>query len=53
MDNIFNETISNILEIYIAHETTICDDQDPPWINNKVQKAIREKYIVCRFYGIG
>ena len=30
MDNIFNETISNVLENYIPHETIICDDQDPP-----------------------
>ena len=53
MDNIFNETISNVLENYIPHETKICDDPDPPWINNNVQKAMEEKYIVCRFYGIG
>ena len=28
---------------YIPHETIICDDQDPPWINNKGKKAILEK----------
>ena len=43
MVNIFNETISNVLNNYIPHETIICDDQDPPWINNKVKKAMQEK----------
>ena len=43
MINIFNETISNTLNNYIPHETIICDDQDPPWINNKVKNAIQEK----------
>ena len=41
--NIFNETISNVLNNYIPHETIICNDQDPPWINNKVKKVIKEK----------
>ena len=43
MVSIFNETISNVLNNYILHETIICDDQDPAWINNKVKKAIQEK----------
>ena len=30
MVNIFNETISNVLNNYIRHETIICNDQDPP-----------------------
>ena len=38
MVNIFNETISNVLNNYIPHEAIICNDQDPPWINNKVKK---------------
>ena len=45
MGNIFNETISNVLSNYIPHETTICDDQDPSWINKKVKKAIQKKKI--------
>ena len=43
MVNVFNETISNVLNNNIPHETIIRDDQDPPWINNKVEKAILEK----------
>ena len=43
MDNIFNETVSNVLSNYVPHEPIICDDQYPQWINNKVKKAIQEK----------
>ena len=43
MVSISNETISNVLNKYIPHETIICDDQDPPWISKKVKKAIQEK----------
>ena len=43
MVNIFNETISNVLNNYIPHDTIICDNQDPLWINNKVKKAIQVK----------
>ena len=43
MVNIFNEAISNVLNNYIPHETIICDDQDPPWVNNKVKKTIQDK----------
>ena len=42
MVNIFKETISKVLNNYIPHETIICDDQDPPWINNQVKRE-REK----------
>ena len=30
MVNTFNETICNVLNTYIPHETKICEDQDPP-----------------------
>ena len=43
MDNIFNETISNVLSNYIPHDTIICDGQDPQWINNKVEKQYKKK----------
>ena len=43
MVNIFNETMSNVLNNYILHDTIICDDQDHPWINNKVKNAMQEK----------
>ena len=43
MVNIFHETISDVLNNYIPHETIIRNDQDPPWINYKVKKAIHKK----------
>ena len=46
MVKIFIEAISNVLNIYIPHETIICDDQDPPWINNKLKKVIQEKNLL-------
>ena len=32
---LFNRTIKNIISKYIPHEIIICDDRDPPWINNR------------------
>ena len=40
---LFNRTITNILSNYIPHEIIICDDRDPPWINNRVKELINEK----------
>ena len=31
--HMFNKTIKNIMSNYIPHETIICNDRDPPWIN--------------------
>ena len=39
---LFNRTIRNILSHYIPHEIIICDDQDPPWINNGVKKLMKK-----------
>ena len=36
--SVYNTTIKNILVNFILHETIICDDRDPPWINNKIKK---------------
>ena len=30
---LFNKTIKNIVSNYIPHETIVCNDRDPPWIN--------------------
>ena len=40
---LFNRTIKNILSNYIPHETIICDDKDPPWINSNIKQLIQEK----------
>ena len=39
--HLFKRTVKNILTLYrIPHETVICDDRDPPWINSKIKGLI-------------
>ena len=40
---LFHEIIKNILSNFIPHETIVCDDRNPPWINSKIRKLIFEK----------
>ena len=40
---LFNRIIKNILSNFIPHKIIICDDQDPPFINNRVKDLINEK----------
>ena len=39
----FNKTIKNIMSNYIPHETIICDDRDPTWINKDIKRLILDK----------
>ena len=41
--HMFNKTIKNIMSNYIPHETIICDDRDPPWINKDIKQIILDK----------
>ena len=41
--NTFHKTIPNILSNFIRHETSICNDRDPPWFNNKIKSLIHKK----------
>ena len=43
MVSIFNQTIINVLCNFIPHETVLCDDRDPPWMNKVIKKLIHEK----------
>ena len=43
MVHLFNRTIKNILRNFIPHETTTCDDRDPPWINCSIRRLIQDK----------
>ena len=43
MVSVCNTTIKNIMANFIPHETIICDDRDPPWINNRIKKLIYER----------
>ena len=35
--HLFNQTIKSILSNFILHETIVCDDRDPLWINSKIK----------------
>ena len=43
MVSVFNTTIKNIMANFIPHETIICDDRDPPWINNRIKQLIYKR----------
>ena len=40
---LFNKIIKNIVSNYIPSETIVCNDRDPPWINNNIKKLINDK----------
>ena len=40
---IFSNTVVNILNNYILHETKICDDRDPPWMTTKIKELVSQK----------
>ena len=40
---LFIRNIKNVLSNFRPHEIIICDDQDPPSINNRVEELINEK----------
>ena len=37
---LFTQTFQNIIFNYIPHETITCDDRNPPWIDEKIQKLV-------------
>ena len=37
---------------FIPHETIICDDRDPPWINNRIKQLIYERNSLYKVYRI-
>ena len=44
-----NKTIKNMSN-YIPHETIICDDRDPPWINKDIKQLILDKNHAYKSY---
>ena len=38
--HMFNKTFKNIMSNYIPHETIICNNKDPPWINKDIKQLI-------------
>ena len=52
MVSVLNTTIKNIMANFIPHETMICDDSDPPWINNRIKQLIYERNSLYKVYRI-
>ena len=46
----FNKTIKNIMSNHVPHETIICDDRDPPWINKDLKQLILDKNHAYKSY---
>ena len=46
----FTETLLNIIQNFIPHETIICDDRDPPWINKEIKKLMLERNLAFKSY---
>ena len=40
---LFNQTILNIFHNFIPNKTILCDDQDSPWMNEKIKSLIKKK----------
>ena len=40
----------NIVLNFIPHETVICDDRGPTWINTRIKKLIKGKKILYKKY---
>ena len=40
---LFTQTFHNIISHYSSHETIICDDRNPPWMDDKIKKIILHK----------
>ena len=47
---IFTKTLLNTIQNVIPHETIVCDDRDPPWINKEIKKLMIEKNLVFKSY---
>ena len=46
----FIKTLLNIIQNFIPHETIICDDRYPPWINKEIKKLMLEKNLAFKSY---
>ena len=37
-DELFNKTLLNIFHNFIPNKIIVCDDRDPPWMNDEIKK---------------
>ena len=47
---IFTKSVLNVLNNFIPHETTLCDDKDPPWFNSRIKSLLQAKDNVFKNY---
>ena len=40
---LFNKTLLNIFHNFIPNKIIVCDDRDPPWMNDEIKKMIKRK----------
>lgn len=48
---ISNKTVLIIINNFVLHKTTVCNDKDSPWYNNKIKTIIQAKYTVFNSFG--
>ena len=41
--NLFDTTILNIFRNFIPNKVILCDDKEPPWVNEEVRLLIKQK----------
>ena len=46
----FTEMLLNIIHNFIPHKRIVCDERDPPWINNEIKRAINERNSAYKSY---
>ena len=46
----FTKTLPTIIQNFIPHETIICDDRDPSWINKEIKKLMAEKNLALALF---
>ena len=40
---LFNKTLINIFHNFTANKAIVCDNKDPPWMNDKIKILIKKK----------
>ena len=48
--SVFNETIINIVSIFVPNKRVTFDDSDPPWMNNYIKNKINWKHEIYKTY---
>ena len=46
--NLFNTTILNIFRNFILNKVILCNDKEPPWVNEEVRLLIKQKNLMFR-----